>query len=677
MNEDKIVLGRMLHPAPAKEAEDFDFPDEESDVIALPVKALKKHVSILGSSGSGKTVLGKVLIEEAVIQGIPSIIIDPQGDLASLAIPGKKGNVEAEGTSAVSYANYQNRAEVRIFTPASRKGIPLSINPLKVPPSGLSKEDFIRALDLVCNSLVRILGYRSGASEGKAVHNFLYEFLKNAWELEMPIRDFEEFSSLVLEPEKVGMQNAATIITDRERLKLSKNLKYLSMGMDQLLFNFGVPVDMGAFLTPVEKGKVPVNVVYLNTLSSDEHKQFFVAMIAREIYTHMLQNPSTDVQLVFLIDEIAPYLPPYPRKPPAKEMLKLLFKQGRKYGVSCVMCTQNPSDVDYKAMAQASTWALGRMMAKQDLDRVKHILKTGPLTRYSELLNRLTTLNPGEFILISPDVFSGPVEMKVRYLITEHKTLDEDAIADYVSGEMRKYFEEFMVSSESGEEETAAGMEGEGRTGAGEGIGKEGGDILSLGKALDIEEVPEDSILYLEMRYPQHEALKLAKRHLEGSFIFKKEKIENVSLRYLPVWRVGFVSEDYAGWVKVPIIGKKEARHHNIYFHGQSGDLLDIDDVVKFSDLNARDPAKLDFLSGAEITIKKIDGLPAKVPVFSFTEKQVRSKMETMFGIKAQRVQRMLYPVWEFFIIEKELKQRRTLFIDAVFGKEVMLERID
>ena len=669
MNEDKIVLGRILHPAPAKEAEDFDFPDEESDVVALPVKALKKHVSILGSSGSGKTVLGKVLIEEATIQGIPSIIIDPQGDLASLAILGKKGNVEAEGTSPVSYANYHNRAEVRIFTPASRKGIPLSINPLKTPPSGLSKEDFIRALDLVCNSLVRILGYRSGASEGKAVHNFLYEFLKKTWELEMPIRDFEEFSALVLEPEKVGMENAASIITDRERLKLSKNLKYLSMGMDQLLFNFGVPVDMEAFLKPVEKGKVPVNVVYLNTLSSEEHKQFFVAMIAREIYTHMLQNPSADVQLVFLIDEIAPYLPPHPRKPPAKEMLKLLFKQGRKYGVSCVMCTQNPSDVDYKAMAQASTWALGRMMAKQDLDRVKHILRTGPLTRYSELLNRLTTLNPGEFILISPDVFSGPVEMKVRYLITEHRTLDEDALTEYIPDEMRKQFEEFMVGSEEG----GGGIPASKKEGAG---GKET-DILSLGKALSLEEVPANSILYLEMRYPQHEALKLAKRHLEGSFIFKKEKIENVDLRYIPVWRVGFISEDYAGWVKVPIIGKKEARHHNIYFHGQSGDLLDINDVVKFSDLNARDPAKLDFLSEAEITIKKIDELPAKVPVFSFTEKQVKSKMETMFGVKAQRVQKMLYPVWEFLIREKELKQKRRLFIDGVFGKKVSLERID
>lgn len=671
MDNEKIVLGRILHANRTEEHDDFDFPEEESNEIALPPEIMKKHVSILGSSGSGKTVLGKVIVEEATILGIPSIVIDPQGDLASLAIMGKKGNVEAEGTSPVSYANYLNRAEVRIFTPASKKGIPLSINPLRTPPSGLPEEDFIRALDLVCNSLVRILGYRSGSAERKAVHNFLYQFLKNAWELEISISDFGEFSSLVLEPEKMGIRDVDQLISERERLNLSRNLKYLSMGMDQLLFNFGVPLEMKTFLEPIENGKVPVNIIYLNTLSSEEHKQFFVAMIAREIYTYMLQNPSSEIQLLFLIDEIAPYLPPYPRKPPAKEMLKLLFKQGRKYGVSCVMCTQNPSDVDYKAMAQASTWALGRMMAKQDLDRVKHILKAGPLTRYSSLLKRITTLNPGEFILISPDVFSLPMEMKVRYLITEHRTLDEEVIREYVSEEMKKSFENMMVSTELRNGEAVLKIEERKK-----GTGIHGDDLLALGRALDLEELPEDSILYLQMRYPQHHALKIARKYLEGSFIFKRETIENVTLRHIPLWRVDFVSQDYTGWVKVPLLGKKEARHHNIYFHGQSGDLLDINDVVKFSQMNTRDPTRLDFLSEAEITLKRIKELAGEVPVFRFSVKKVRSKMETMFGIKALKVQKMLYPVWEFLVIDKELKQRRKLFIDAVFGKEVMVEQI-
>ncbi|MCK4613728.1 MAG: ATP-binding protein, partial [Thermoplasmata archaeon] len=394
MDDEKLLLGiRTSAIAQRKEEgniEDIDLlAYDESSQITLPVSILKKHISILGASGSGKTVLGKVLVEEATILGIPSIIIDPQGDLASLAIIGKKGTIEAEGTSSVSYANYLNRAEVRIFTPASTKGIPLSINPLRIPPPNLPKEDFIRALDLVCVGLVRILGYKIGTNEAKAAKNFLFEFLKRAWQSSLPISDFSQFSDMVLEPEKLGLKDPSSIITDRERKRLSKNLKYLSMGMDQLLFNFGVPVDIGAFLNPVENGKVPVNVIYLNTLTSEEHKQFFVAIIAREIYTYMLQHPSKDVQLLFLVDEIAPYLPPHPRKPPAKEMLKLLFKQGRKYGVSCIMCTQNPADVDYKAMSQANTWALGRMMAKQDMDKVKHMLRSGPLTRHAGLLAKL------------------------------------------------------------------------------------------------------------------------------------------------------------------------------------------------------------------------------------------------------------------------------------------------
>ena len=430
----------------------LDRPGCDDDAcVSIPVPVLGKHMVILGASGSGKTVLGKVVVEEATIQGIPSIVIDPQGDLASLGRMGVRGTVEAKGTSAVSYANYLNRAEVRIFTPASSKGIPLSINPLKRPPDDLPPEEAIKALDLVCEGLVRVLGYRPGSPEGKASRNFLFSLIKKIWERGIPLGDFSAMSSLVSDPGPVGMTNPTSLITDRERVTLAKNLNYLSIGVDQLLFNFGIPVDMGVFLRPCDPGRVPVNVIYLNTLSSEEHKQFFVAMIAREIYTYMLRNPMKGVQLLFLVDEVAPYLPPHPNKPPAKEMLKLLFKQGRKYGVSCVMCTQNPADVDYKAMAQANTWALGRMMAKQDLDKVRPIMGSRLLTRRSDLTSRLPRLGPGEFIFFSPDVFREPVEFKVRYLITEHVTLEEEALAESIPKGMKAYFEDLMVAMREGD----------------------------------------------------------------------------------------------------------------------------------------------------------------------------------------------------------------------------------
>jgi len=686
MDEEKLLIGTLANaegPEPKphggkggqEEEGGLDIPGaHDSQSISLPTTSLKKHVAILGASGSGKTVLGKALIEEAVIQGIPAIIIDPQGDLASLAKIAKKGTVESKGTSAVSYANYLNRAEVRIFTPASSKGIPLSINPLKTPPRDIPKEDFIKALDLVCSSLVRIIGYKASSDEGKSAQNFLFEFLKGAWESSTEIRDFSAFSSMVNEPSIVGMEDPTSLITDRERKKLAKNLNYLSIGMDQLMFNYGMPVDIGAFLTPFEKGRIPVNIIYLNTLTSEEHKQFFVAMIAREIYSYMLQHPSDEVQLLFLIDEIAPYLPPHPRKPPAKEMLKLLFKQGRKYGISCVMCTQNPADVDYKAMAQANTWALGRMMTKQDLDKVKHILKSGPLTRYGDLLKRLPLLKPGQFVLIAPDSLKGPQEIKVRYLITEHETLDEDSLAEFIPSEMKDFFQEYMVASR--EEASDLDM-------VGEDLSEEGSPESRSQRLFDVH-VPRGSILFLSIQIPQNVIIKEARKKLEGKLFFKREIIEEVKLRFEPLWRVGFNAKDYSTWLKIPLIGKKEMQHHCVYFHGKTGKLLDLkgsitdslikDEDIVFCHINTKHPLRMDHFAEAEITIERTKELPATVPRFTFNESKVRRKLETTFGRKPDQVQKLLFPVWEFTIKEKELKQRRTLFMDAVFGREVILE---
>ncbi len=409
--------------------------------IVLPVEVLKRHLIALGASGSGKTVFGKCIIEETTRQGVPTIIVDPQGDLASLGLIADEEICVSHNIPVEVLTDFREKAEVRIFTPASSKGIPLSLNPLKKLPDGISPEEAIRVLDTIAGSLVSLLGYKSDSDDGKAVASFLYHLLETSWMKDEPLESFPVLAEVVNNPRNIGIEDSGTIIKKNNRLKLAQKIRHLSLGMEKLFFNFGVRLTMDILLEPVEPGKVPVNVIYLNTLASEEHKQFYVAVIGNELYNWMISNPSDDVQVMFYIDEVGPYLPPHPFKPPAKDILKLLFKQGRKYGVSCMMCTQNPADVDYKAMAQANTWGLGRMMTPQDLSKVKGMLKAISTEEAEDILDRLPVLKAGEFILICPDVYDKAQEMKVRWLVTKHKTLEEEYLEGAMVPKVKQYFE--------------------------------------------------------------------------------------------------------------------------------------------------------------------------------------------------------------------------------------------
>ena len=419
--------------------------NEKDEIVKIPAGVLRRHVAVLGASGSGKTVLGKTVIEEATINGIPSIIVDPQGDLASLAILESVKELKGKGFDKERRDVFKKKAEVRVFTPASSKGIPISVNPLKFPEKTFSEEEMVRALDLTSTGLTQLIGYSLGTDSGKACQNFLYTLLKHCWASGLAVKDFAEFSQLARDPGNVGFSDPGQLLNARLQANIATKLNYLSIGMEKLLFNFGTKVDMDNFMRPVDKGSIPINVLYLNTLTSSEHKQFFVAMLAKEIYTWMLQNPSDSVQLVFYIDEVGPYLPPHPHNPPSKEMISYLFKQGRKYGVSCFMCTQNPADVDYKAMSQANTLAFGRMITKQDLDKIKHILKSSSPDSAASILGALPSLSAGNFVLVCPDVYREPQRFKGRWLYTKHLTLDEEHIRSHVQNRVVEAFKRHEI----------------------------------------------------------------------------------------------------------------------------------------------------------------------------------------------------------------------------------------
>lgn len=412
---------------------------------------LKKHFIALGASGSGKTVLSKILLEEAAVENIPSLVIDVQGDLSALALIADEEELKEKNIDLERYQTFKENTNVTVFTPISRKGIPLCINPLQLSASDIPQSEQVPIIHEIASSFSRLLGYDTTKDSGKFAEALLYETLLYCLHNDKQMNTFEELIMLLEEPPSALEEKITFLAADNKELQtLIRKVRFLTVGEKKLLFQQGVPADINILLgkhktktsSTNSNEKTQISIIYMNTLSSQEEKEFFLANITNKLYQWMLSNPSTDVQACLMIDEIAPFIPAGSKKPMTKDVLKLIFKQARKYGVGCIIATQNPGDIDYKAFAQFGTWALGRLTLQQDIKKVDQALKS--LSGSHSVKTTLPQLHSGEFVLFAPDMSSSLINLKTRWLYTQHKTLDEDDIENIMDSQ-REVFENLHV----------------------------------------------------------------------------------------------------------------------------------------------------------------------------------------------------------------------------------------
>ena len=146
---------------------------DTGEAIDIKPQVLARHGAMLGSTGSGKTVMAKALIEEAALAGIPALIIDPQGDLARLALGIEPAELEAQDGDIARAKKLMDMCEVRIWTPLRSKGLPLCIDPFRAPPADLDPEEAITAWDMVAAGFANLAGFDVGKAQGKTVKPFL------------------------------------------------------------------------------------------------------------------------------------------------------------------------------------------------------------------------------------------------------------------------------------------------------------------------------------------------------------------------------------------------------------------------------------------------------------------------------------------------------------------------
>jgi hypothetical protein len=411
----------------------------DGSLVRLPLEAMRRHMLALGASGSGKTVLCKVIVEECIRQRLPVIALDPQGDLASLAMAEDPATLVRMGVDPAIAREFRDRVDVKIWTPGSTHGIPLSFTPAMDVPSGIRPEDRIRAFGSVGNALA---GMVNGADETTPVAFSM--ILEYADANGLACENIDDFINFLADPPFPLARKLENVFDAKARAKAHKAFLLKTLGANRLLFDLGMSIDVNELFGlysggPADNGKARLSIIYLNTLTSQEDKEIFVSLLCSAMYQWMLTLDGSKLWGLLYMDEVAPYLPPV-KNPPSKQGLMLLLRQARKYGLCCLLATQSPGDIDYKALGQVGTMALGRIFGERALGKVEPVIRAQPGVDTDAIMSGLPSMKKGQFVLVNPDEFQVPQEAQVRWLASKHTTVTADGVSDLVSDSDREKY---------------------------------------------------------------------------------------------------------------------------------------------------------------------------------------------------------------------------------------------
>jgi len=390
-----FYLGREFELATKKLGEPLLY--DSSDLVT--------HGVCVGMTGSGKTGLCIGLLEEAAIDGIPSIVIDPKGDLANLLLTFPQlraqdfrpwvSQEEADKQKitldelAQKQAEFwrdglaqwdedpervqrlKSAADFTVYTPGSSAGMPVSIlRSFAAPPEPARKDtEALRdRINIAATSLLGLVGISADPVQDRE-HILLSSLLDASWSQGRDL-DLPELIKQILEPpfEKVGVVDLESFYPAKERSRLAMLVNNLLAAPSFQSWLEGDPLDIQDLLYTGE-GKPRVSIFSIAHLSESE-RMFFVSLLLNEILGWVrAQSGSASLRAIIYMDEIFGFFPPV-AEPPSKRPLLTLLKQARAYGVGVLLATQNPVDLDYKGLANAGTWFIGRLQTERDKDRL-------------------------------------------------------------------------------------------------------------------------------------------------------------------------------------------------------------------------------------------------------------------------------------------------------------------
>jgi hypothetical protein len=375
------------------------------DLLLYDSRDLTTHAVCVGMTGSGKTGLCLALLEEAAIDGVPAIAIDPKGDLGNLMLTFPElrledflpwvdsGDAMRKGLTPPAYAaqtaeqwrqglaewgqdaariqRLRSAADVAIYTPGSSAGLPLTVlRSFAAPPPAVAADSTAmrdRVLSAV-SGLLGLLGVPADPVQSRE-HILISNILDRAWRAGTSL-DIAAIIQQIQKPpfDKIGVFDLETFFPAKDRLTLAMMLNNLLASPGFAAWMEGDPLDIQRLLYTPE-GKPRIAILSIAHLSEAE-RMFFVTILLNEVVAWMRQQSgSSSLRALLYMDEIFGYFPPT-AVPPSKPPMLTLLKQARAYGLGVVLATQNPVDLDYKGLANTGTWFIGRLQTERDKMRV-------------------------------------------------------------------------------------------------------------------------------------------------------------------------------------------------------------------------------------------------------------------------------------------------------------------
>ncbi len=477
-----FYLGRRYEPR-AKKLVD--------EVVYYDSRDLTTHAVVVGMTGSGKTGLCIDLLEEAVLDNIPAIIIDPKGDITNLLLTfpdlkpedfapwvnlddARRAGMEPGDYAAEVAQQWRDglktwgivpdrvkwlkfAAQYSIYTPGSDAGLPISIlDAMQAPAEGwIGHEEAHRErISGMAKALLALIGKDVEPLKDRE-HVLIANIFEHAWKYGQGLT-LEDIIVQVQQPpfDKLGVFDVDKFFPEKERFKLAMEMNNIIASPSFQSWLNGEPLDIKSLLYRPD-GRPKISIFYIAHLS-DAERQFIITLLLENMLAWMRTlSGTTSLRALLYIDEMYGLFPPYPRNPPTKDPLLLLLKQGRAFGLGLILATQNPGDLDYKGLSNAGTWFIGKLQTDNDKRRVLTGLEGMANAKsgldLSDVDRMISQLDPRVFLMHNVHDEGGPTLFHTRWAMSYLRgPLTRTQVADLMAGQKSRLQQRAMPVPGSG-----------------------------------------------------------------------------------------------------------------------------------------------------------------------------------------------------------------------------------